>query len=84
MHDDRLLFEFLILEGAQSGLSWITILNKRNNYKKAYDNFDPIKVSKYNNNKQVELLRNAGIVRNRLSYIYYKCKSILRGVKRVW
>ena len=66
IHDDRLLFEFLILEGAQAGLSWITILNKRDNYRKAYDNFDPIKISKYNKEKQIELLRNTGIVRNKL------------------
>lgn len=66
IHDDRLLFEFLILEGAQAGLSWITILNKRDNYRKAYDNFDYIKISKYNNKKQLELLRNTGIVRNKL------------------
>ncbi|MDC0864794.1 DNA-3-methyladenine glycosylase I [Rickettsiaceae bacterium] len=66
IHDDRLLFEFLILEGAQAGLSWITILNKRDNYRKAYDNFDPIKISKYSDEKQLELLRNTGIVRNKL------------------
>jgi DNA-3-methyladenine glycosylase I len=66
IHDDRHLFEFLILEGAQAGLSWSTILNKRDNYRKAYDNFDPVKVSKYNHDKQLELLQNAGIVRNKL------------------
>jgi DNA-3-methyladenine glycosylase I len=64
--DGYLLFEFLILEGAQAGLSWITILNKRDNYRKAYDNFDPIKISKYSDEKQLELLRNTGIVRNKL------------------
>ncbi len=66
VHDDRLLFEFLILEGAQAGLSWVTILKKRDNYRKAYDNFDPAKVAKYDDAKQQELLQNAGIVRNRL------------------
>lgn len=66
IHDDRLLFEFLILEGAQAGLNWLTILKKRDNYRKAYDNFDPTKVAKYNDNKQQELLQNEGIIRNRL------------------
>jgi DNA-3-methyladenine glycosylase I len=66
VHDDRLLFEYLILEGAQAGLNWITILNKRDNYRIAYDNFDPAKVSKYNDNKQLELILNTGIVRNKL------------------
>lgn len=65
IHDDRLLFEFLILEGAQAGLSWITILKKRENYKKAFDNFDPVKIASYNENKINELLQNEGIVRNR-------------------
>lgn len=66
LHDDRLLFEFLILEGAQAGLSWDTILAKRENYRKAFDNFDPKKVAKYGDKKREELLGNAGIVRNRL------------------
>ena len=66
VHDDRILFEFLSLEGAQAGLSWSTILNKRNNYRKAYDNFEPRKVEKYVDSKQQKLLRNEGIVRNRL------------------
>lgn len=66
VHDDRLLFEFLILEGAQAGLSWTTILKKRENYRKAYDNFDAAKVAQYNDKKQQELLQNPGIVRNRL------------------
>jgi DNA-3-methyladenine glycosylase I len=66
IHEDRLLFEFLILEGVQAGLSWITILNKRVSYRTAYNNFDPIKVSKYSDDKQLELLQDAGIVRNRL------------------
>jgi DNA-3-methyladenine glycosylase I len=66
IHDDRLLFEFLILEGAQAGLSWTTILKKRDHYRKAYDNFEPAKVAKYNEAKQKKLLLNPGIVRNRL------------------
>jgi DNA-3-methyladenine glycosylase I len=66
VHDDRLLFEFLILEGAQAGLSWITILKKRQNYRDAYDNFDPAIVARYGNQMQQSLLANSGIVRNRL------------------
>ena len=66
VHDDRLLFEFLILEEAQAGLSWITILKKRDNYRVAFDQFDPEIVAKYGKRKQQSLLANAGIVRNRL------------------
>jgi len=66
IHNDRNLFEFLILEGAQAGLSWTTILKKRENYRKAYNHFDPAKIAKYNEAKQQKLLQNAGIVRNRL------------------
>ena len=66
VHDDRLLFEFLILEGAQAGLSWITILKKRENYRRAFDNFDARKVARYNSRKIEKLLGDAGIVRNRL------------------
>ena len=66
VHDDRLLFEFLILEGAQAGLSWATILKKRENYRKAFDQFDPALVARYGKKKQTNLLGNAGIVRNRL------------------
>jgi DNA-3-methyladenine glycosylase I len=66
VHDDRLLFEFLILEGAQAGLSWITILKKRAAYRKAFDRFDPRKVARYDAAKIAELLGNEGIVRNRL------------------
>ena len=64
--DDRKLFEFLILEGAQAGLSWDTILRKRENYRKAFDNFDVEKVARYDAKKCAELLQNGGIVRNRL------------------
>lgn len=66
VHDDRLLFEFLILEGAQAGLSWETILNKRENYRRAFDGFDPVKIAKYDQRKVRALLADSGIVRNRL------------------
>lgn len=65
-HDDRVLFEFLILEGAQAGLSWETILRKRDNYRAAFDNFEPAKVARYNQRKVEQLLNNEGIIRNRL------------------
>ncbi|MDX6611976.1 MAG: DNA-3-methyladenine glycosylase [Blastocatellia bacterium] len=65
-HDDRVLFEFLILEGAQAGLSWETILQKRENYRRAFDNFNPRKIAKYDSQKSEELLANPGIIRNRL------------------
>ncbi len=74
--DDRLLFEMLILEGAQAGLSWTTILNKRQNYKQAFDNFDVQKVAKYDDKKIAELLQNAGIVRNKL-----KINSAVKNAK---
>ena len=76
VHEDRLLFEFLILEGAQAGLSWSTILNKRDNYRRAFDNFDPRKVAKYDARKTKKLLGDAGIVRNRL-----KIKSAIENAK---
>lgn len=66
LHDDQRLFELLILEGAQAGLSWSTILNKRVGYRAAFDNFDPLKVAAYDDAKVAELLANPGIVRNRL------------------
>ena len=66
LHDDRGLFEFLILEGAQAGLSWEIILRKRDNYRAAFDNFDPRKVAKYDQRRVARLLGNAGIIRNRL------------------
>ena len=65
-HEDRMLFEFLILEGAQAGLSWSTILAKRDAYRKAFSNFDPARVARYTQAKIVTLLENPGIVRNRL------------------
>ena len=66
VHDDRLLFEFLILEGAQAGLSWDTILKKRENYRKAFDGFDPERVASYDRRKRDRLMRDPGIVRNKL------------------
>ena len=66
LHDDQALFEFLILEGAQAGLSWITILPKRENYRAAFDNFDAARIARYNASKIESLLQDPGIVRNRL------------------
>jgi DNA-3-methyladenine glycosylase I len=66
LHDDRTLFEFLILEGAQAGLSWSTILNKRDNYRRAFDGFDPRRIAQYQPKKIKALLADPGIVRNRL------------------
>jgi DNA-3-methyladenine glycosylase I len=66
VYDDRLLFEFLILEGAQAGLSWITILKKRDNYRRAFSNFEPEKVARFTPVKIERLLQNPGIIRNRL------------------
>lgn len=76
LHDDRDLFEFLILEGAQAGLSWDTILRKRDAYREAFDNFDPAKVAKYTDAKCAKLLLNEGIIRNRL-----KIKSAVGNAK---
>jgi DNA-3-methyladenine glycosylase I len=66
VHDDRLLFEFLILEGAQAGLSWLTVLKKRENYRRAFDQFDAEKIVRYSEKKLVALMRDEGIIRNRL------------------
>ncbi|MCK5000281.1 MAG: DNA-3-methyladenine glycosylase I [Anaerohalosphaera sp.] len=66
VHDDRKLFEFLLLDNAQAGLSWQTILNKRENYRKAFDNFEPAKIARYDKRKIESLLNNPGIIRNRL------------------
>lgn len=76
LHDDNALFEFLILEGAQAGLSWDTILRKRENYRDAFDSFDPGKVAAYDDEKCAELLLNEGIIRNRL-----KIKSAVENAK---
>ena len=66
VHEDRVLFEFLILEGAQAGLSWATILKKRENYRKAFSGFDPKKVARFDQKKVLALMQDEGIVRNRL------------------
>ena len=65
LHDDRKLFEFLVLEGMQAGLSWSTVLNKRENYRRAFDGFDPEKIARYDGKKVASLLKDAGIIRNR-------------------
>jgi DNA-3-methyladenine glycosylase I len=69
VHDDHKLFEFLLLETFQAGLSWITILRKRENFRKAFDNFDYKKIARYNDKKVEELLQDAGIIRNRLKVL---------------
>ena len=66
LHDDRLLFEAIVLDGAQAGLSWRTILRKRENYRKAFDNFDPMIVARYGESERTRLLADSGIVRNKL------------------
>jgi DNA-3-methyladenine glycosylase I len=76
VHDDRLLFEFLILEGAQAGLSWETILKKRASYREAFDHFDPAVIARYGKRKQQALLANPGLVRNRL-----KIESAVRNAR---
>ncbi len=76
VHDDRVLFEFLVLEGAQAGLSWITILRKRDAYRRAFDRFDPRKVARYDGRKVAALLADAGIVRNRA-----KIESAIKNAK---
>lgn len=83
VHDDRLLFEYLNLEGAQAGLSWYTILKKRENYRKAFDNFDAEKIIHYDEKKIEELLQNEGIVRNRLKVnaVIANAKAFLKVVE---
>jgi DNA-3-methyladenine glycosylase I len=75
-HDDRVLFEFLVLEGAQAGLSWDTILRKRENYREAFGGFDAKKIARYNQRRMDSLMRNEGIVRNRL-----KILSVVKNAK---
>jgi DNA-3-methyladenine glycosylase I len=75
-HDDRMLFEFLVLEGAQAGLSWDTILRKRENYRSAFDNFDYKKIARYDQRKRGSLMANEGIVRNQL-----KISSVVKNAK---
>jgi DNA-3-methyladenine glycosylase I len=78
VHDDRTLFEFLVLEGAQAGLSWQTVLNKRENYRKAIHAFDPAKIARYNNKDVRRLLRDPGIIRNRL-----KIEAMINNAKQI-
>lgn len=78
VHDDKRLFEFLTLEGAQAGLSWITILKKRNGYRRAFANFNPAKVSRYSDHKIQKLMNDSSIVRNRL-----KIESTVNNASRV-
>lgn len=75
-HDDHILFEFLVLEGAQAGLSWDTILRKRDNYRAALDNFDSKKIARYHKRKLESLMKNEGLVRNRL-----KIESLVKNAK---
>lgn len=77
VHDDRKQFEFLVLESAQAGLSWRTVLNKRENYRTAYDDFDPRAVAEYGDRKVKELLNNSGIIRNRA-----KIEASINNAKR--
>lgn len=76
LYDDRRLFEFLILEGVQAGLSWHTVLNKRENYRAAFDQFDPERIARYGDARIAKLLNNAGIIRNRL-----KIRSAVQNAK---
>ena len=78
VHNDRRLFEFLLLEGAQAGLSWQTVLNKRENYRKAFSSFDPTRIARYNERDVKRLLENPGIIRNRL-----KIESTITNAKIV-
>lgn len=76
VHDDQKLFEFLVLDAFQAGLSWLTILKKRENFRKAFDDFDYKKIAEYNEKKEQELLKNKGIIRNKL-----KIKAIITNAK---
>ncbi len=78
VHNDRTLFEFLILEGAQAGLSWQTVVNKREEYRKAFDSFDPAKIARYSKRDVEGLLKNPGIIRNRL-----KIEASIENARRV-
>src|SRR5450432_2933614 len=80
VHDDRQLFEMLNLEGAQAGLSWLTILKKRDGYRNAFANFDPVKVARFSDAKQAKLLTDAGIVRHRqkIAAVVTNAKAVLR------
>jgi len=77
LHDDPKHFEFIVLDGAQAGLSWRTVLSKRENYRKAFDDFDPVRVARYSEQRVAKLLQNPGIIRNRL-----KIASAITNAKR--
>ncbi len=85
VHEDNLLFEFLVLEGAQAGLSWITVLKKRENYRKAFDSFNPAKIASYKDEKIEELMNNPGIIRNRRKIMatIANAKAVL-GIQKEW
>jgi len=85
VHEDNLLFEFLVLEGAQAGLSWITVLRKRESYREAFDNFDPAKIASYNEGKVEELMNNSSIIRNhrKITSIVTNAKAVLK-IQQEW
>ena len=85
VHEDNLLFEFLVLEGAQAGLSWITVLKKRESYREAFDNFDPAKIASYDEEKIEELMNNPGIIRNsrKITSTIANAKAVLK-IQREW
>ena len=85
LHDDRKLFEFLVLEGAQAGLSWETILKRRDTYRQAFDGFDPARVARYAESKIEALLQDPGIIRNRLKVAAAVTNGagVSRGAKRI-
>ena len=85
VHEDNLLFEFLVLEGAQAGLSWITVLRKRESYREAFDNFDPAKIASYDEEKIEELMNNPGIIRNnrKITSTIANAKALLK-IQQEW
>ncbi len=86
VHDDQKLFEFLILEGAQAGLSWYTILKRREGYRKAFHHFDPKKVAVMTDEELESLREDAGIIRNRLKNLFSteECTSVSSNTRRIW
>ena len=85
VHKDNLLFEFLVLEGAQAGLSWVTVLRKRESYREAFDNFDPAKIASYDEEKIEELMNNPGIIRNsrKITSTITNAKAVLK-IQQEW
>lgn len=86
LHDDRRLFEMLILEGAQAGLTWFSILRRRDGYRRAYDGFDPERVARYDDGDRARLLADVGIIRNRLKInaSILNAQAFLRGARGIW